>query len=117
MFVDRTNGIISGTWTGMQWDGQEELPDDAAEVAAFRLHLPSTAQERRDAIQAQIDALEHINIMGRFAREAFLQLSVKAGAELGYTEPQIYAANIGYRKLKDFDAQIVTLRAQMAAIA
>jgi len=37
---------------------------------------------------------------------------VAQAAAQGYTEPQLYAANIGYRKLKDFEASIVILRDQ-----
>lgn len=31
----------------------------------------------------------------------------------GYTEGQLYAVNVGYKKLKDHDAEIETLRARL----
>lgn len=75
-----------------------------------------TAQQQRDAIQAQIDTLERAQLMPRVTREALLGIALQQGNVLGMTEPQLYAANIGYRKLKDFEASIVTLRDQMAVI-
>lgn len=36
MFVGRReDGTIYGLWTVRQWKGQEELPDDHADVVAF----------------------------------------------------------------------------------
>ncbi|MDD5688487.1 MAG: hypothetical protein PHE88_11730 [Elusimicrobia bacterium] len=75
-----------------------------------------TAQQQRDAIQAQIDALESATHMNRFVREAMLLISVQQAQALGLTEPQLYAANIGYKKVKDLDTQIVALRTQKDAI-
>lgn len=36
MFVDRTNGTVSAVYAVQQYDGQEELADDHADIAAFR---------------------------------------------------------------------------------
>jgi hypothetical protein len=54
--------------------------------------------------------------MNRFVREAMLLISVQQAAALGLTEPQLYAANIGYKRVKDLDTQIITLRTQMDSI-
>lgn len=35
MFVSRKDGVINGTWTMRQHEGQEELPDDHPEVVEF----------------------------------------------------------------------------------
>ena len=35
MFVYRTNGVVTGFAARQQFDGQEELPDDAPEIVAF----------------------------------------------------------------------------------
>jgi hypothetical protein len=75
-----------------------------------------TAQQQRDAIQAQIDSLESATHMNRFVREAMLLISVQQAQALGLTEPQLYAVNIGYKKIKDLDDQIVALRTQKDAI-
>jgi hypothetical protein len=72
-----------------------------------------TAQQQRDAIQSQIDSLESATHMNRFVREAMLLISVQQAAGLGLTEPQLYAANIGYKKIKDLDTQITLLRSQI----
>jgi hypothetical protein len=42
MFMGRReDGSIYGLWAVRQWEGQEELPDDHAEVAAFRAAVPT----------------------------------------------------------------------------
>jgi hypothetical protein len=74
---------------------------------------PLTSQQQRDAIQAQINAIEATQIMPRVTREALLALAVNEATAAGLTEPKLYAANIGYRKTKDADAAIVALRAQL----
>jgi hypothetical protein len=74
---------------------------------------PLTLLELKAAVQSQIDTLEDQTHMNRFVREAMLLTSVKEAALLGYTEPMLYAANIGYRKVKDLDIAIGLLRAQM----
>jgi hypothetical protein len=37
MFVDRINGAVSALCAVRQYPGQEELPDDHADIAAFRV--------------------------------------------------------------------------------
>lgn len=75
-----------------------------------------TSQQQKDAIQGQIDSLEHAQLLPRVTREGLLGAAVALTATQGIDEPTLYAANIAYHKLKDFDAQIVTLRDQMNAI-
>lgn len=87
-----------------------ELPD----VPGAQVIL--TIQQQRDAIQTQIEALERTQLLPRITRESLLLIMVSTAAGMGLTEPQLYAVNIGYSRLKDFDAAIVALRAQMEAI-
>ena len=67
-------------------------------------------------IQAKITALEVGTQMNRFVREAMILISIQQAAGIGVTEPQLYAANLGYRKVKALDDQITALRLQMEAL-
>jgi len=84
-------------------------------IAAYVVPIP-TAAEQRAALQSQIDAQERAQLMPRLTREVFLTQMVAEAAASGLTEPQLYAANIGYHKLKDFNDAITALRDQLNAI-
>jgi len=84
-------------------------------VAAYVAPIP-TAAEQKAALQSQIDAQERAQFMPRLTREVFLTQMVAEAAASGLTEPQLYAANIGYHKLKDFNDAITALRDQLNAI-
>lgn len=101
-----------------QKSGGGDIVPDANGTPVFtpRIIDAPTTQQQRDALQAQIDALESQTHMNRFVREAMLLISVQQATALGVTEPQLYAANIGYKKIKDLDTQIVALRTQKDAI-
>jgi hypothetical protein len=86
------------------------LQVDAAFVATRQ------AQLQKAAIQSQIDALERTQLLPRVTREGLMAAAVALAATQSIDEPTLYAQNIAYHKLKDFDAQIAGLRAQMAAI-
>ena len=86
------------------------------EAAILSAPLPPTPQQQRDAIQSQIDGLERTQLLPRITRESLLLIMVSTATEMGLTEPQLYAANVGYTRLKDFDANIVALRKQMTSI-
>ena len=77
---------------------------------------PRDINIERAAIQTQIDTLEREQLMPRLTREIFLPLMVTTASSQGVDEPTLYAASIGYRKLKDFEAQIVALRDQLVAL-
>lgn len=68
------------------------------------------------ALQSQIEAIESATHMNRFVREAMILISQQQATALGMTEPQLYAANIGYKKVKDVDTQIIALRDQITAL-
>ena len=64
---------------------------------------------QKQALQRQIDNLETSSKMNSFVRKAMVLLSVQQAATLGLTELQLYAANVGYRMVKDLDTQITAL--------
>ena len=104
-------------------DGYYEFSDNAdpsmyahLTPCALRVPIPPTAQQRRDAVQSQIDALEILSKMNRFVREWAILASVQQAAASGITEPQLYIANSGYKQIKDVNTQIVGLRNQMMLI-
>ena len=56
MFVFRKDGVLTGIAARQQFDGQEELPDDAPEIVAFRARtlVPQTASAG-DFVSALMD--------------------------------------------------------------
>lgn len=99
--------VHSGNTEYLDWrsEGNAPLPAD-----------PPTPDDLRNAIQAQIDALEAKYHMNRFVREAMLLISVQQATAVGLTEEQLYVANLGYRNMKDHDAEITALRSAKEAI-
>lgn len=61
-------------------------------------------------VTSEIDAIERQHMMPRAQREFMLGMMVQLATQQGVSEPQLYAANPGYRKVKDLDEQIKTLR-------
>lgn len=49
MFIARKeDGSIYGAWTVQQWDGQEQLPDNHADVVAFMTRpMPTRTTEQK----------------------------------------------------------------------
>ena len=76
---------------------------------------PSVA-EKKAAVQSQIDAIESKTIMNRATREFMLRLAEKEAEDQGLTIDQLYAANDGYKAVKDVDTQVASLRAQLKGI-
>lgn len=84
------------------------------------------AQAQRDALQAQIDALERTAIENRKWREYSVEQMEAAAISYGAAQvPPLdaatslayaYATNIAYKKTKDLDVQITALRTQKDAI-
>ncbi len=109
------------TLEGLSWSENGEInyaddypgADKATVQQVFEAHQPQCKAAADLAILAEIDRLEREQQMPRLQREFMLPLMVSLAAGSGVTEPQLYAANIGYKKLKDFNAQIVALRAQL----
>lgn len=113
-YVQRNaQGVIVGLYanpqpqeSGPPLTDAEPLAEDHPDVVAFLTPAPNAV------IDAQIAALEQGQLLPRGVREYIMAGMVEKGASLGLTEPQLYAAQVGYRRLKDFDAQIKALRAQ-----
>jgi hypothetical protein len=82
------------------------------EIEAIR-NPPKTADQIKAEIQSQIDSFEAQQYMTRGEREAWLLLMVATAADQGVTEPVLYQANKFYKKVKDQDAVIAALRAQL----
>jgi hypothetical protein len=80
-------------------------------IAAY-VAPPITAAQ----IQAQIDGLERTVMLPRPVREFLILSAQKEASALGLTEPQLYTANLAYKRVKDFDNSIVTLRQQMEVL-
>ena len=107
---DDTINTAIGHYARPQPGRAEEAIDDADPefLAAFPTET-QTAQHNA-AIDAQIDALERVQQLPRVVREYLLtDFAAKAAAQ-GMTEPQLYAASVAYKKVKDFDQQIRALR-------
>lgn len=71
MFVARRqDGSIYGTWTVRQWSDQEELPDDHADVVAFRERpmppaAPSPVELRLATLETEVAALKAVRAPSR----------------------------------------------------
>lgn len=92
MFIGRNpDGSIYGLWTTRQFEGQEELPEDHADLVAHR--AKQKAASINSKIKAQIAELEMKQ--GRALREAALGM---AGA---------------VARLTTIESDIIALRAQM----
>lgn len=93
----------------------QAIAGDFGAIAAYAAPVLTSAQQRA-AIQSQIDTLERTQLLPRVTREGLLAAAVALAATQGVTEPTLYAQNVAYHKLKDFDTQIAALRAQLDAI-
>jgi hypothetical protein len=83
-------------------DGQD-FPAWTVGLTSCPVHEP--AQDPKQLIRGQIDALERQQIMPRATRE-FMLLFMESNAT-----PEVLAANPGYQAVKAFDDQIKALRA------
>lgn len=70
-------------------------------------------QDPKEQILCQIDAIERQTLMNRAVREFMLAQAEQIGEAAGYTPAQLYQVNVGYRKVKDVDTEIVALRAKL----
>jgi hypothetical protein len=111
MFVARQqDGTIYGIWTVRQWDGQEELPDDHADVIAFG--QPS----ERDVIKKKLAEIDRLTGSVRWIRELALGCDeawtiLRAGAA-----PELPMPGSGMAKVRAIEEQCAALRAQLAAL-
>ena len=82
MFVDRTNGVITGAFNVAQHDGQEELPDDAAELVAFSSRITEPSSYNVSRLRLKLE-LASRGLLG----------SVEAAVKAGGAVPQMYWAD------------------------
>jgi hypothetical protein len=113
-FSQDPNGVLFHP--DIVWVQSETANDgDVYDGKGFSPYI-KTAKQQRDEIDAKIATLEQQQLMPRITRETLLATAVTFAAAQGITEPQLYAAQIAYHKLKDFDTSIAALRAQRDAI-
>jgi hypothetical protein len=91
-------------------NSRELSEEELADIVASQIKTP---EQIKEAIQAEINQLEATSMMIRGTREALLQISTVIAASGGVTESQLYAGNLAYRKMKDLDEQVKTLRHQL----
>ena len=104
--------VITGEISTVELTPEET--DELDRLEAIRIAaIPPIDQKA--VILAQINALDPIDQL-RPMRDGLMYLAIKEGAALGLTEPQIYAANIGYRRMKDREAELEVLRQQLKAL-
>lgn len=94
-------------------EGNRDYREYLAWVALGNIPLPADTIDPKLAVQAQIDTLETASIMNRTVREDLLSRAEAAAASKGLTQPQLYAVNIGYRKIKDLDVMIHDMRGKL----
>jgi len=82
-------------------------------VASTRPVLAFGNAEWNARISGKIKAMEVDQLMPRGARDTFKMLLEKEATALGLSPEQLYAANIGYRKLVDMNTEIATLRSKL----
>lgn len=82
------------------------------EEEATVLTTPAPEPEKTKA-KRQIAEIERETLMNRAVRE-FMLLSAEAqAATQGVTTAQLYAANPGYKSVKDVDTQVAALRGKL----
>jgi hypothetical protein len=83
MFVDRDDsGTITAMYACQQRDDQEELPDDAADIAAFRHRFSAIAERAesdRTLVQGRIADLENSDDLRQQIEALKLRLSLIGG--------------------------------------
>lgn len=110
-FTDNTNTVVAD---GNGWSGLLTAPEVQEWIEQG--NTPEPADPPSDAdFRAQIDQIERETLMNRAVREFMLAQAEQLAASAGYTQEQLYAVNVGYRKVKDIDNQIAALRAQIGA--
>jgi len=77
---------------------------------------PIPVADRRVVIQEQINKIEQRELMPRATRLALLAISQQIAAMAGVPEPQLYVENYEYRMMKDFEAEIKVLRAEIKSL-
>lgn len=101
MWTIREVNVVTGEATD-----RPMTPEEIADAQA------RTLAENNPKIDALIDAKERAVMLPRVTREYLLTDFLAKATAAGYTEAQLYATSPAYKKVKDFNAEIQTLRAQ-----
>lgn len=91
------------------------VPISEQEADAIRA-AATPAPDPVEQVKAQINGIERETLMNRAVREFMLAQAEAIASGQGYTPGQLYAVNLGYRKVKDVDNQIAGLRAQIGEL-
>lgn len=111
ILLDHPQGYLPPVWFSMEANNDGYLIGDTYGHPKSSL-IPSVEQQKQ-AIRDSIDSMEKTTMIQRVSREFMLVMMEKEATDAGYTLEQLYASNIGYRKLKDLDSQIRALRTQL----
>lgn len=90
-----------------------EYVEDATQAPYAWYQRRSDEQIEAIAKQRAVDriaALETSALLPRPSRDFMLAMMVQLAAQQGVSEPDLYARNPGYRKVKDLDEEIKALR-------
>ena len=89
--------------------------EEAEEIRIASIPVP-TAAELKALKLSEIDTLEASQFMTRGEREGWLAMIEAQASTQGVSLETLYLANPFYKKLKDVNYKVATLRAEMFAI-
>lgn len=87
--------------------------DDAPYVVFARKSDEQIAALAKAKLQAQIASLEAQNMLPRVTREFMVGWMEERAVSMGLTVEQLRESHFAYRKVKELDEQIATLRGQL----
>ena len=98
-------------------EGYEPNVPDGYTVEEVETYTPTlSVAERKVSKQREIDVLESSQFMTRGEREGWIAMVLAQATAQAVAEPSLYLLNPFYKKLKDINAQVTLLRAELKAI-
>ncbi|OYQ41110.1 hypothetical protein CHU94_08345 [Rhodoferax sp. TH121] len=110
-FKDSGDGFYVVSEDAEPADGWAEISE-----AEWLASNPAIAQSQAEITRAEIaDLLATAKLLPgqEWLLDVAMASMVSAGATQGLTEPQLYAANPGYKEVKDLAAQVSAKKAQL----